>query len=547
MSNNKVNSKETLTDSNIKSNNKSTNEDKNSKTLNETITSDLNSTNPPLSSIPDQHPIDEQPTIIVKPPIQNKITYLIISTSSGLSQFSSLSIMYYFKDVLQTSPSQLSIINSIILLPLIIKPIFGLISDMYPICGYRRKVYIIICGFVDSLTWIAMTLINHSAISAALCLLISTSCVSFSSSLGEAIAVQLNNDPSLNKQTKNSNITKVFIFRAVGMLFSAILRAVVVQYFPIKTVFIIASILPLLNVLAGFIYIENKSTESSSYTSLSTIVSSNESGNEHNGNNNNHTEGVDMGVKAALSIETFISKIKTKEIIIPLVFLIILTSSPAYMDSSFYYLTEYKNFTPNSLGMLTIVLTIVMILNLLVFNNFLFKIRIKTLIPWSLIFSFLFSSVFNLWILLNMENEYVVYVSISFYVALKQCGVMPIMNLACCVCPEGYEGSIYSLFTSSANLGRTLSGIFGSLMMVLFGVKKGQYDNFNIMVFAQNLISLLPIAFLFCIPSKYLQISNENVKRPLKETVIEVKIEMESANKITNTDEENKEKSEDKE
>ena len=60
MSNNKVNSKETLTDSNIKSNNKSTNEDKNSKTLNETITSDLNSTNPPLSSIPDQHPIDEQ-------------------------------------------------------------------------------------------------------------------------------------------------------------------------------------------------------------------------------------------------------------------------------------------------------------------------------------------------------------------------------------------------------------------------------------------------------------------------------------------------------
>ena len=54
-------------------------------------------------------------------------------------------------------------------------------------------------------------------------------------------------------------------------------------------------------------------------------MSSNESGNEHNGNNNNHTEGVDMGVKAALSIETFISKIKTKEIIIPLVFLIILT------------------------------------------------------------------------------------------------------------------------------------------------------------------------------------------------------------------------------
>ena len=77
-----------------------------------------------------------------EPPMVNKASYLLLSISSGLSQFSSLSIMYYFKDELNTNPSQLSVINSIVLFPLIIKPLFGLLSDLYPLFGYRRKVYI---------------------------------------------------------------------------------------------------------------------------------------------------------------------------------------------------------------------------------------------------------------------------------------------------------------------------------------------------------------------------------------------------------------------
>ena len=77
-----------------------------------------------------------------EPPMVNKASYLLLSISSGLSQLSSLSIMYYFKDELNTNPSQLSVINSIVLFPLIIKPLFGLLSDLYPLFGYRRKVYI---------------------------------------------------------------------------------------------------------------------------------------------------------------------------------------------------------------------------------------------------------------------------------------------------------------------------------------------------------------------------------------------------------------------
>lgn len=475
---------------------------------------------PPITIEPQEDKQSEEKKI----PFQNKLTYYLLSASSGLSEFSSLSLLYFFKDVLQASPSELSIINSITILPLIFKPLFGLISDMYPIFGYRRKIYIIVCGIVESLAWIAMSFIDHSTLSAAICLLISTSCVSFSSSIGDAIAVQLNNE-SNQKKKKKTGINKVFIYRGVGLLISSILRALVVQYVSIKIVFLIASILPLLTIISGIIYLENKTVEPSSYTSLSTVTNTNDNNSEtETGNNNN------VNTKNILSFRNFLSKINKKEILIPMGYLIILTSPPAYMDSSFYYLTEHKKFSPNSFGLLTIILTVVMIIQLVIYNRFLSQIPIKKLIPWSLLFSFIFSSLFNVWISFDMESEFFLYFSISLYVGIKQTGIMPIMNVGCNVCPENYEGSVYSLFTSGANLGRTLSGFFGSLMTILFGIKKGKYDNFNVMVFVHNLISLVPIPILFCIPTKYLEHSKENNKKPLRETVIEVKIEMESSN-----------------
>ena len=445
---------------------------------------------------------------VEEPPMVNKASYLILSISSGLSQFSSLSIMYFFKDELNTNPSQLSVINSIVLFPLIIKPLFGLLSDLYPLFGYRRKVYIILCGIIDSLSWIAMTLISHTIFSASFCLFISTSCVSFTSALGEAIAVQLNNGQHPKEENKNStNIIKVFIFRSIGMLISSILRAIVVQYFTYTTVFLIASILPLLTIVSGAIYKEDNISNHSSYRYLINISS--------------HTQKKDG--QEVISFKNFLLKIKTKEILYPLLFVVLFTATPGYMDSSFYYLTEYKGFTPASIGLMTIFLTIVVIINLIIYDVCLTRISITNIIPWSLVLSFFFSSLFNIWILFDWKNQLIVFIAISFHMALKMLSLMPIMNLACLVCPKGYEGSVYSLFTSSANIGRTISGLLGSVMMVIFGIRKDNYNNLNIMVFIINIITLLPILVLLLIPSQYLEPPEGKEK-----TGNEVKIEMDT-------------------
>ena len=47
-----------------------------------------------------------------------------------------------FKDDFDLSPASVSMIGSLTSLPWIIKPIYGFISDTYPVFGYRRKVYL---------------------------------------------------------------------------------------------------------------------------------------------------------------------------------------------------------------------------------------------------------------------------------------------------------------------------------------------------------------------------------------------------------------------
>lgn len=42
----------------------------------------------------------------------------------------------------------------------IIKPIWGILCDSFPIFGSKRKAYIVICGFISCLGWLLMAYIG---------------------------------------------------------------------------------------------------------------------------------------------------------------------------------------------------------------------------------------------------------------------------------------------------------------------------------------------------------------------------------------------------
>lgn len=50
------------------------------------------------------------------------------------------------QDELHVGPAQLSSIKSLLALPWLIRPLYGLISDCRPLFGYHRRSYLMISG-----------------------------------------------------------------------------------------------------------------------------------------------------------------------------------------------------------------------------------------------------------------------------------------------------------------------------------------------------------------------------------------------------------------
>ena len=134
---------------------------------------------------------DSKNNIISKIKRRNYYAYLLISFYSGFYSISDLALQFFFKDDLKLQPGVMSQVASIANIPWMIKPFLGLITDLVPICGYRRKYYILLMSLIISFSYIALSYHTQSLGESIILLFIVNFGVSFSTVIGEAIVVEL--------------------------------------------------------------------------------------------------------------------------------------------------------------------------------------------------------------------------------------------------------------------------------------------------------------------------------------------------------------------
>lgn len=72
---------------------------------------------------------------------------VVYGISQGLGgALSRVGTEYYMKDVQKVQPSEAQIYGGITSIPWIVKPLWGLLTDVLPIFGYRRRPYLIFAG-----------------------------------------------------------------------------------------------------------------------------------------------------------------------------------------------------------------------------------------------------------------------------------------------------------------------------------------------------------------------------------------------------------------
>eukprot|EP01095_Lingulamoeba_sp_RSL-Kostka_P012830 TRINITY_DN5161_c0_g1_i1.p1 TRINITY_DN5161_c0_g1~~TRINITY_DN5161_c0_g1_i1.p1 ORF type:complete len:691 (-),score=123.92 TRINITY_DN5161_c0_g1_i1:1-2073(-) len=82
-----------------------------------------------------------------------QIYYFIVGI---ILSFPSLAYQYYFYDTLILSPTTVTSFYGILMIPWLLKPILGIITDSFPIFGYKRRPYLIFSSFSCFLCFIIM-------------------------------------------------------------------------------------------------------------------------------------------------------------------------------------------------------------------------------------------------------------------------------------------------------------------------------------------------------------------------------------------------------
>jgi len=549
----------------------------------------------------------------------NRLAYLIISFNQGLGSISELAVQFYFKDDLHIEPARLSQIYSLILIPWTIKPLFGMITDLFPICGYRRKIYIMLCGIFCILSWLSMSLYVNSLFGAILCLLTINICISFSTVLGEAIVVELSQLEKVNASSSAKDYVSMFFFcKYFGALISSYLKGLFVEIMSIRSVFLIASILPWLIVTAGYILIEIKvKEEEKNFDDENECLNHNDNvyvelKNDYNKaeklgknaeekiiilknkqtnydtfekkNNNKINFGIEdekEGLKTASTsnnlnvplieenfpqnnkeqveilnvqklqneknsqkndvekeqkgienennddsfhsifhpkpkpspiylLREFTQFICQKYVLIPTLFIIMLMATPSYGDPYFYFLTNVLKFSASSLGKISFCSTAATLLAIWLYKTYFKDCNFKIMITYGTIISFIVSFMAYLLVQrvnlqLGISDFWFVLFSSSFLSMIGELVMMPMLALACLLCPKNLEGTVYALFMSALNFGGILSGLFGSFLTSYLNITSQDYTNLHTLISISNILTLLPLPFLLIISDSYFE------------------------------------------
>lgn len=156
---------------------------------------------------------------------QIKMNYIVIilcGLSQGVQSLSDLALSYFYKDDLNLHPYEVSRIASIVSIPWIIKPVYGFISDSFPIFGFRRKPYLIIMAILVSICWTMMGLYVTTINQTIFFLIISSTATAFYNVIGEALVVELSQkQKEFDPDAGAKNVSLFFMIRSCGNLFSA--------------------------------------------------------------------------------------------------------------------------------------------------------------------------------------------------------------------------------------------------------------------------------------------------------------------------------------
>ncbi|XP_009141301.1 probable folate-biopterin transporter 9, chloroplastic isoform X1 [Brassica rapa] len=394
----------------------------------------------------------------------------------GSRCFPWLALNFHMSHCLHLKPSTLQLVQYTAILPMVAKPLYGVLSDVLYIDGARRVPYISIGVLLQGLAWGSLAIFPGSR--EALPSLLGLALLSnLGASVTEVAQDALVAEYGLRYQM-NGLQSYALMASAVGGILGNLLGGYCLVKTPPRILFLAFTALLSLQLTVSL------SSKEESFglarireTSLKKQF--------------NDLMGVIQGDEVSQPLTWIIASI---------------AMVPLLSGSVFCYQTQVLNLDPWVIGMSKVIGQLMLLCLTVVYDRYLKKTLpmrplvhiVQLLYALSLLFDYILVKQIN--VTLGISNKAFVLCFSSVAEILAQFKILPFSVLLANMCPGGCEGTITSFLASALCLSSIVSGFAGVGMANAIGVTCNNYANLPAGILMQSLAAMLPLWFIHYVP-----------------------------------------------
>lgn len=446
---------------------------------------------------------------------------LVYGLNQGFGEeFGFLSAKYYLKDVLLLDVAEAQTINNFLSIPWTIKPLYGMLSDTFPVFGYSRGPYIIFAGILGTLAWGLLAAVDMPVWMVGFCLTSASMSIASPDVMIDAIVAEKSRLSP--KFTSDLQSLCWGSFAAGGLVACTMVGWIEHTWSP-QVVFALTSPTAALIVMPAFWnwlgehrlpksqwspkWGQLKAQRSLFWLAffisvcaalLSVGISQSKSP---------WASGIGgVAVAALSSIATYmvLSKYNYWMGRVALYMFLSTAIQISADEAFFFWYTDNKEgplFSPEFMGYIDFMGYISMLVGVALYN--------KLFSNWK--YPKIFTLAQILLALVNMLDLVIVLrwnlkigIPDSLFVLgeealsplFRRLLTMPVLVLAAKICPPGIEGTLFALLMSLSNFGGVVSKILGIGVVRALGVSKENYSGMPLLVVIKSLTRLLPILLI---------------------------------------------------
>lgn len=362
-------------------------------------------------------------------------------STNGMASLPGLTVNYLLKDVLHMTAAQSAYFAAVTMLGWAIKPLWGVISDSFPIFGYRRKSYLILTSIIAAGIWLVLgQQASYAVPFLTVMFIVSSFAYAFNDVVCDGLMVETGKPHGLTGQFQSWQWGAVY----AASIITALLGGWVAAHLSPQTIFTINGIFPLIVLALVICFVPEKKSAAAGQWRTSV---------------------------AALK-----SAAKDKTLWLVALFLFLWQFSPSFGAPFFYYKNDVLKFDPMFFGILGAVGNAFSLIGAVLFSKYAGKVKTARLINWAIILGVVTTlfdlAYFTRFVLEDVSRARIIaLVSAAVFNVVGTFIFITLLNLSAEVCPKYGEGTVFAALMSVWNLGGMGSAALGGWLFEIIGLQ----------------------------------------------------------------------------